>query len=56
MDRGAKFEVPPGVLTDRCRAVFDSLDLTQDLCQTTECSPLPDTVVSSIMQSIEQCG
>jgi RNA polymerase sigma-70 factor (ECF subfamily) len=54
MDRGAEFEVPQGVLTDRCRAVFDSLDLTQNLCQTTEHTCLPDDIAARINHAIEQ--
>ncbi len=48
MDRGVAFEIPPGVLTGRCQAVFDSLDLTQGMCQALGADELPSTLSSRI--------
>ncbi len=56
MDRGVDFEVPPGVLSGRCRAVFESLDLTQGLCQGLGAGSLPADVatrITSAMQNAE---
>lgn len=52
MDRGVEFEIPPGVLTGRCKAVFDSLDLTQDLCRSLGPDPLPSNVASRISDAM----
>jgi hypothetical protein len=32
MGRGVAFALPPGVMTDRCWGVFDSLDVAQHMC------------------------
>jgi RNA polymerase sigma-70 factor, ECF subfamily len=54
MDRGADFDVPPGVLTDQYRAVFDSLDFTKDLCTSTIHHPLPEDISERIIAAINQ--
>ncbi|MCP4758417.1 MAG: sigma-70 family RNA polymerase sigma factor [Planctomycetes bacterium] len=48
MDRGVEFEIPIGGLTDRCKAVFESLDLTQDMCHALGADELPTSVVDRI--------
>jgi RNA polymerase sigma-70 factor (ECF subfamily) len=52
MDRGVDFEIPPGVLTGRCKAVFESLDLTQDMCQALGADDLPDPVATRITDAM----
>jgi len=52
MDRGVDFEIPPGVLTGRCQAVFDSLDLTQGMCQALGADDLPETVAGRITDAM----
>jgi hypothetical protein len=52
MDRGVDFEVPEGALTGRCKAVFASLELTQDLCQALGPDDLPATLVKRIQDGM----
>jgi RNA polymerase sigma-70 factor (ECF subfamily) len=53
LDRGVAFEVPPGALTDRCKAVFESLDLTQDMCHTLGADTLPTAVACRITAAMD---
>jgi hypothetical protein len=54
MDRGADFDVPPDVLTDWCRAVFNSLEFTKDLCTSTTHRLLPEDISERIIVAINQ--
>lgn len=54
IDRGATFKVPQqDVLTNRYQAVFDSLDLRQDLCTSPPHSPLPIDIAARITTAIK---
>ena len=41
LDRGVPFPAQNGLLCERCRSVFASLDVTQDLCHRLTQGPLP---------------
>ncbi len=53
MDRGVEFEIPAGVLTGRCKAVFDSLDLAQGICNALGADELPSSVADRITTAME---
>jgi RNA polymerase sigma-70 factor (ECF subfamily) len=50
LDRGVPFPAQQGLLCERCRSVFASLDVTQDLCHRLAQGPLP----ASLRHWIEQ--
>jgi len=54
LDRGAAFPLPAGVLCERCRATFATLDLAHDLCLDLGGDRLPDDVRRMIMHRLER--
>lgn len=44
LDRGEPFPIQDALLCERCRAVFATLDLEQDLCRRLGAGPLPASV------------
>lgn len=54
LDRGAEFPVPSDVLCERCRAMFNSLDLARDLCRDLAGGKLPPELRTLVLESIEE--
>ena len=54
LDRGVPFD--GSVICDRCRAVFATLDLTQDLCQSIANEQLPDGLQARLLARLDRDG
>lgn len=52
MDRGAEFPVPPELVCERCRALFNSLDLARSFCIQMVGGELPPELKKVILESI----
>lgn len=53
MDRGVEFPVPDEELCERCRSLFDSLDLTAEACRWIHEGPLPDRLRLELLATLE---
>ena len=52
LDRGARFPIPQAEMCDRCRAVFASMDLSQEVCEQLDDKVMPDRLRSMILADI----
>lgn len=52
MDRGAEFPVPPEMVCERCRALFNSLDLAKSFCVQLIGGELPPKLKQVILASV----
>lgn len=53
LDRGAPYPLPPQELCDRCRAVFEALDLAHETCLELSRDRLPDALRETLLSDIE---
>lgn len=56
LDRGTAFPLPEGVLCERCKATFATLDLGQGLCLDLRRGKLPDEVRDLIMERLSEAA
>ncbi len=56
LDRGLPYEFPDGVVCERCRAFFDTLDLATDLCTELGTGALPRELRDALEQRFAAAG
>lgn len=56
MDRGEELPVADAELCERCRSLFDTLDLTRDACRALGRGELPDPVRRVVLADVESGG
>lgn len=52
LDRGVSFPLPPGVLCERCRVVFQTMELAHDVCAQLAGDRIPEALRDRIEQEI----
>jgi RNA polymerase sigma-70 factor (ECF subfamily) len=52
LDRGASFPVAPEELCQRCRSLFDSLDLARNTCRRISLGEMPDSVRQAVLEEM----
>jgi RNA polymerase sigma-70 factor (ECF subfamily) len=56
LDRDAQFPLPERDFCERCRAVFDSMDLAHDVCEQIGRQELPPALRQAVLQDIAEEG
>lgn len=56
LDRGVSFPLPPGVLCERCRVVFQTMDLARDVCAQLAGDRIPEELRARIEGEIAREG
>jgi len=52
MDRGVDFPIPAGHLCERCRTVFETLDVARDVCRSMHGAELPEAVRRELREHV----
>lgn len=54
LDRGAPFPVPRDELCSRCASMFETLDMTRDVCRDLAAGHLPDEIRRTLLEEMQQ--